>query len=147
MSEPETSGASPAPDPLEPIRALVREVGWAPEGTWDGDVATVIRARAATAKETAADAAAGRQYKADLVKFALDEGVRARGDKFNREKWEPILRTADPDTIRLYMEDWGIDARAFFVAGRGTVETDEQPKPAAGAIRLPRPSQLAAYTG
>lgn len=144
-----TNGTTTAPDPLEPIRALVRDVGWAPEGEWSGDgpaLMTLIRERAAKFTALESDAAAGRQYKDELVRYALDEGVRARGDKFSRDKWEPILRKADPETIRLYLDDWGVDARAFFIGGRQTVETEQrQAEPT--SVRPARAIPIAAFAG
>lgn len=73
----------------------------------------------------------GRTYRDDLVEQALAEGIRAYGDKFDKETYETMLRSASLDVIKRMKDDWQSLGDDRFPRGRQT--TDEgQPAPEQG---------------
>lgn len=71
----------------------------------------------------------GRQYRADTIKAALAEGVRALGDDFHSETYEKMFINADISHIKRMKDDWGRQAAKIFDGKRKTVD-DEQQAPA-----------------
>lgn len=82
-------------------------------------------------------AADGRTYRADLIEEALTEGVRARGDKFDREKYQRICGTADLETIKTMRDDWRVLADERLPGGRKTKDEDGEEKVTTPARVLP----------
>lgn len=79
----------------------------------------------ARVKELEPSAADGTQYRNDLIEEALLEGVRARGDQFNRETYEATLRTSPIATIKQIRDDWKATGDTRFKGGRQTGDTHE----------------------
>lgn len=93
---------------------------------------------------------AGVAYRKELIKTALEQGGRARGDKFQREKYEADLNTMSLEGIRQLGEDWKEMADTLFPAGRQSADTgtgappkDKDGKPVTAQDRR----ELAAYGG
>lgn len=86
-------------------------------------------------------AADGRRYREDLITEALKAGVRTHGEKFQRERYEGILRrsTTTIEEIRTLAAEWGAKGDALFAGGRQTVDETEEPN------RPKRSAPAAAY--
>ncbi|MBV9210635.1 MAG: hypothetical protein JOZ52_08405, partial [Acidobacteria bacterium] len=69
----------------------------------------------------------GLTYRADLIQAALDEGVRAYGDKFDRAGYELDLRVASIQSIKRMKDDWTRAADAIFKGGRKTQDEGNPP--------------------
>jgi hypothetical protein len=69
-----------------------------------------------------AEAADGRQYRADMIAQALAEGVRANGASWNRATYEKAIATLPLDTIRTMSDDWKRQGDERFPPGRQTAE-------------------------
>lgn len=69
----------------------------------------------------------GREYRADLVKQALAEGVRAMGDSFPEETYRQIFEGATIEHIKLVRDSWAKQAAAILKGGRKTVDDEQQP--------------------
>ena len=69
----------------------------------------------------------GKAYRADLIKDALAEGVRAHGDKFAEETYRAMLTAAPLDTIKQMRADWAATANKVFPKGRQTGDNNEPP--------------------
>jgi hypothetical protein len=94
-----------------------------------------------------AEAAEGRQYRADLVKEALAEGVRAQANDFNKAHWEKALGKESLEFIKTQRDEWKKMADAKIVAGQRSSAT-----PGAGIpivepdkARVPAPIPDAAF--
>lgn len=68
-------------------------------------------------------AAYGRAWLEREVQHALSEGQRALGDKFDRARWEPVLRGMEPEAVRLMADGWTGQGDALFRGGRRTADT------------------------
>jgi len=68
----------------------------------------------------------GREYRADLVKDALAEGVRALGKDFHAETYEKMLERADITQIKRACDDWKRQGDLIFKGTRLTVDGEEQ---------------------
>jgi hypothetical protein len=80
----------------------------------------------------------GRQYRADLVKDALAEGVRAYGAGFAEETYRGLLESAPLETVKRMAEDWKAIGDKQFPGGRLTRDVDETTRNgAAGPDGLP----------
>lgn len=101
---------------LETIRSALKTAGYGEDMT-------------AGLERVLADAADGRQYRADLLEDALAEGVRALGDKFNRATYEGALRTSPLATIRQMRDDWQRTGDARLPGGRLTRDGEQTGKP------------------
>lgn len=113
---------------VAPIRAALAEAG---RELADGD-ATVehIRALGAEIKRLAPLADAGSAYRADLVKQAVEEGVRAYGTDYDKEQDEAELKTLSLDGIKRRIKLYGKAAeRNFDGEGRKTKDEDADDKP------------------
>jgi hypothetical protein len=71
-------------------------------------------------------AADGERYKADLVKEALEEGVRAMGDGFESTTYEATLKAAPIDFVKRMRDDWRSVGDKRFAGGRQTTEGGEK---------------------
>jgi hypothetical protein len=133
-------GTPPTPSVEERVRTLLTAVV---EGEI-GDVAQTVgavttelvalrqaSAELATARERiAADApfvGYGRAWLEAEVVRALGEGQRALGDKFDRVKWEPVLRAMEPDAVRLMADGWSQQGDLLFKPGRQTSDAPRAP--------------------
>lgn len=78
-----------------------------------------------------AQAADGATYREDLIASALEEGVRARGDKFDQAKYKPILERSPLDSIKTMRDDWKAIGDERLAGGRKTGDGPDEEKPAA----------------
>lgn len=114
---------------------------------------TTVEGELAEARETIGKleprAADGDTYREDLIQEALEEGVRAKGDKFEQKKFEPLLR--DPsmtiERIKLMRDDWAADAAERLQGGRRTTDGHErgENQPNTQGKRTVDPTPAAAY--
>lgn len=83
------------------------------------------QARVAELEPAAAD---GEQYRSDLIEEALAEGVRAKGDAFDQEKYGELLRSPAMtiERIKLMRDDWQANGNARFPGGRHTHDEHER---------------------
>jgi hypothetical protein len=70
----------------------------------------------------------GRRYRDDLTAYTLAAGVRAYGDKFNRDMQEGILKRMSIEEIQAQAMLWGAKGDEIFPGGRQTVDEVEEPK-------------------
>lgn len=96
------AGVKPGDDPIATLRALVEE----------------IRTNRPLAKD-------GKQYRADLIADALDQGVRALGNDFDKEAYEELFRTASIETVKSIRDSFSKRASDAIPVGRSTVEGEE----------------------
>jgi hypothetical protein len=68
----------------------------------------------------------GKQYRADIIKAALAEGVRALGDDFHSETYEKMFIDADISHIKRMRDDWKSQADLIFKGKRKTVDDEQQ---------------------
>lgn len=89
------------------------------------ELATVTQ-RVAELEPAAKD---GEQYRSDLIDEALAEGVRAKGDGFDQEKYGDLLRSPAMtiERIKLMRDDWRAIGDARFPGGRHTREEHQPP--------------------
>ncbi len=87
------------------IIVALTEIGLAPAST-DAPLAERIRAHKSSLDETRGFAIDGRAYREQLVKDAIAEGIRAYGNAFAKETYEPILKGASPEQVRVMIADW-----------------------------------------
>jgi len=74
------------------------------------------------------EAAAGRQYKSDLVELALKEGVRANGNDFDMEHWKRFLtEQTDLEVIKASVASFKKAADGKVDPGRKTKTVDDIP--------------------
>ncbi len=80
----------------------------------------------------------GQEYRKDLIKQALAEGVRAMGETFPAETYEKMMMSADPSQIKILRDSWAKQASEIFTAGRKTVDAETAPEaapaPTAGTV-------------
>lgn len=79
----------------------------------------------------------GRQYRADTIKAALAEGVRALGDDFDSATYEKMFDGAEIDHIKRMREDWAGAAAKIFDGKRKTVDDEQQPPAPAPVSAMP----------
>lgn len=79
----------------------------------------------------------GEQYRADIVKQALAEGVRALGDDFHSETYEKMFINAEISHIKRMKDDWARQADLVFTGKRKTVDNEQQKPPAAPVSAVP----------
>jgi hypothetical protein len=84
------------------------------------DIATVVRSLADSNQQLRDQAADGRQYREDLVVDALAEGIRALGNDFRKDDYEPLLRGAPISTIKRFRDDWKKVGDEKLAGGRHT---------------------------
>jgi hypothetical protein len=82
----------------------------------EGGLVESVRAIIDERDALVAPAAEGKQYREDLKKEALDEGVRAFPD-FKRDVYAKILETADLDVVKQMRNDWKATADRVFPGG------------------------------
>jgi len=70
-------------------------------------------------------AADGRAYRADLVAAALEEGVRAHGDKFDQATYETVLRSSPIAIIKRMRDDWMATGDQRLSGGRQSTDEGE----------------------
>lgn len=87
-----------------------------------------VRALAAHVRELSALAELGRQFRSTLIESALAEGVRAKGDKFERETWATRFAAMPVEEIEATRAVWAEQASAALPAGRQTQEQSEEPQ-------------------
>jgi hypothetical protein len=77
-------------------------------------------------------AADGTIYRDDLIRVALEEGVRAHGPTFDRETYRGVLAASTITTIKRMSADWKTQGDARLKPGRLSrdVDTQSKPKPA-----------------
>lgn len=85
----------------------------------DADVVAAVR-------ELNVNAELGRRYRADQIEAALTEGVRAKGDKFDRAAYEARFKLAGLEEIETMRALWKEQADAALPQGRQTQETAER---------------------
>lgn len=68
----------------------------------------------------------GRQYRSDLVKEALAEGVRAQGNDFDAKTYEDTLNRSPLSTIKRMRDDWKKIADGVLTGGRTSVDEDQR---------------------
>lgn len=78
-------------------------------------------------KTLEAQAAEGVQYRKDLVKDALAEGVRAQGDDFDAKLYEATLNSSPLAVVKRMRDDWKKFADAALPGGRRSVDNDQTP--------------------
>ena len=125
---------------LRPVEAAVQEAH-ARINTLEGELATA-QARAAALEPEAAD---GRQYRTDLLEQTLAEGVRALGDKFDKETYETLLRGASLATIKRMRDDWQAQGDARLPGGRASTDSGE-PAPGKSDKPVRRSTPESAHT-
>lgn len=79
----------------------------------------------------------GREYRTDLIKDALAEGVRALGGDFHSETYERMFENADIAHIKRMRNDWKRQGDLIFKGKRLTVDDEQQPTPPAPASAVP----------
>lgn len=84
----------------------------------------ILRAKVTELTPQAAD---GVAYRTDLVAEALAEGVRAMGDKFNKETYETVLLNAPLAVIKQMKTDWAAVGDKRFAGGRQSVDDSQAP--------------------
>lgn len=113
-------------------------------------VAEALERQSARIIELEAEAAIGRQYKADLIDEALKDGVRAKGDGFKAELYRGILAALGVSEIRAMRDDWRSEGDRWAAgatgqaAGRRSVDVAE-PAPQMEQRRKPAPDHI--YAG
>jgi len=83
----------------------VRQVLGAAEGT-EVDLVAGVRALADEVARLTPLAKDGETYRTNLIKDALEEGVRAFGNTFAREMYETTFKNADIAFVRQMHDDW-----------------------------------------
>lgn len=66
----------------------------------------------------------GQQYRSDLVEEALEEGVRAQGEGFDRETYEETLKSAPIKVIKRMRDDWKKTADTVLPNGRHSTDSE-----------------------
>lgn len=77
----------------------------------------------------------GEDHRRATIDAALDEGVRARGNSFDRAGWETRLAGLPTPEIRAFGEEWAAAAARDLKGGRQTAEEVEAPHPATNGAR------------
>jgi hypothetical protein len=68
----------------------------------------------------------GRDFRESLFTEAMEEGVRAYGDQFNRSTYEALLANASIPHLRAVIADWKRVAGEKIPTGRSTTEAPER---------------------
>lgn len=132
----------PGKDKTMDFEAIVTQVREALSVPADGDVVATITgitgelAQLRTAKETAdqriktleVEAADGRQYRTDLVSETLAEGVRAFGEKFDKDTYGEMLKSAPLTVIKRMKTDWQSIGDERFSGGRKSQDNGDAPE-------------------
>jgi hypothetical protein len=107
-----------------------------------------LRRRAAGLEREASD---GRLLRKALLEEALQEGVRAMGNDFNRTLYESTLSAASVEFLQQQRNDWRRMANKDLAPGRTTTDGAEEPEQeteeAATAERGREPLPIEAYRG
>jgi hypothetical protein len=121
----EAAGAARQNDPLRFIRRALVAAGQPA----DRDAVTAIREMASEIRRLAPLADDGRRYRADLIREALAEGVRAFGNGFATERYTALLQreATTLDDIIGFRNDWRTIANEVIPAGRSTRDHSERP--------------------
>lgn len=119
---------------LQRLRNILAIHGWIDEGeertTADAKtVIGVVELCMKRFKEIEPLAEDGKQYREDLIKEALVEGVRAQGNDFDKELYESTLNGASLAVIKRMKTDWQRIADKIIPAGRTSVDSDERQEP------------------
>lgn len=69
----------------------------------------------------------GRQYHADEVQRALEQGVRAFGNEFQAEEYEGVLKGSSIKAVQRFAADWKKVADKGLPAGRQSSESGGEP--------------------
>lgn len=71
----------------------------------------------------------GKTYRQDLIEEAIEWGVRAQGDKFNKETWKELLSEEGRklDTIKSFKEQFKEQAKEEIATGKTTKTHQESP--------------------
>lgn len=120
-SNPEKGSEMDLQKQLDTIRSALKTAGYGEDVT--GGMERVLL-----------DAADGKQYRADLLEEALQEGVRANGANFNRATYENALRNSPIATIKTMRDDWRAAGDARLPGGRATRDDAQNGKPQGGAV-------------
>lgn len=122
---PPAAEPAPAPSPeLTEIRALVeRDV---PEGERP-TLAAGVRWLTAERERLIPLADEGTTYRADMIKEALEEGVRANGETFAMETYRSVLQASSLETIKRFRSDWQAQADKLFPTGRQSRDSGGEP--------------------
>lgn len=95
-----------------PAETVASRITTAFQSTIDAMVAIVSPLRAAgvtTADQVKAmleNAQLGKQYRTDLIASTINEGIRAQGDGFDKERWTRTLDACSLDDIKAYQADF-----------------------------------------
>jgi hypothetical protein len=83
----------------------------------------------------------GRAYRASLIESALEEGVRAFGNEFDKTTYTGVLEKSSIQTIIRFRDDWAKAARApgGLPAGRQTADVGAQDAARKTAVGSPVP--------
>lgn len=116
-------------DELEQIRDALKGTP-APEGVLITDAVKWLADDYARLKKANDElgplAVQGKQYRADTIKDALAEGVRALGKDFHSETYERMFESADVAHIQRMRDDWKRQGDLIFKGKRKTVDGEEQ---------------------
>jgi hypothetical protein len=135
--------AAPDPNTFEArFRALdtrLRQVSGLPQDASDPlEWLISDRTRLAGEVETLSPLAEdGRAYRTATLDEALAAGVRALGDKFNREAQQKALGSLPLDTVREMRDVWNATGDAIFAGGRRTQDGPGERAPAERSSELP----------
>lgn len=103
----------------------------APDG---GDIPAWANAEFARLRPLADD---GTKYRGDLIKDALEEGVRALGNEFQTETYRGAISGLPIDAIKRFRDDWKAQGDAVLAGSRQTIE-DHEPTPINNARKSKR---------
>lgn len=139
----ENNGEKQRMDELEQIRDILKTTGAEDGSTIPKAVQWLADENARLSKENArlvplADQ--GAQYRADTIKDALAEGVRALGTlgkEFPAETYAKMLENAEIGHIKRMRDDWKRQGDIVFVGGRQTVDDEQQAPPPAPSGGVP----------
>lgn len=134
----DTARAQGTQGAMDQVRGWLVESGLAPAGNWDRNVERVLRETGADLSRLRPLAADGETYRQDLISDALAEGVRALGNDFSREAYEPVLRGASIDTIKRMRDDWKSVADKALLPGRATSDDSTPASTSTNGFRPPR---------
>lgn len=126
--DPETVRALVAtvlPDAADPMAGLTELIGELTRLRQGAATAATLEARVAELEPLAAD---GRAYRAETVKAALANGVRALKEKFEEAKWTELLGRMPIEQVRTLSDAWALQGEANFPPGRQTSEEEGDPR-------------------
>ena len=71
----------------------------------------------------------GKTYRHDLIEETIEWGIRAQGDKFNKETWTEVLNESGRklDTIKAFREQFKEQAKEEIATGKTTKTHQESP--------------------